>query len=75
VPPLSINLHTFWLYFSCADEPTGNLDRENTEIFLNLVKELQKEMQLTVVVATHNPYISKWGDRTLFLEDGILRCL
>jgi len=58
-----------------ADEPTGNLDRENTEIFLNLVKDLQKEMQLTVVVVTHNPYISKWGDRTLLLEDGILRCL
>ena len=53
-----------------ADEPTGNLDRENTRMILELLKRLHAEEHFTIVLVTHDPYVSKWGQRTLFMEDG-----
>jgi putative ABC transport system ATP-binding protein len=53
-----------------ADEPTGNLDRENTRIILELLKELHSEDHFTIVLVTHDPYVSGYGDRKLMMEDG-----
>lgn len=52
-----------------ADEPTGNLDQENGEIILKLIKELHKEGN-TIVLVTHNPDIAKLGNRLIKLVDG-----
>lgn len=53
-----------------ADEPTGNLDRENTRMILDLLKELHVEDHFTVVLVTHDPFVSGYGDRILRMEDG-----
>jgi lipoprotein-releasing system ATP-binding protein len=53
-----------------ADEPTGNLDRENTKILIELFIKANKELKQTFLVATHNPELSKGMQRTLYLEDG-----
>ena len=55
-----------------ADEPTGNLDRENTKIFLELLKKLHLEEQFTIILVTHDPFVSRWGNRILTMEDGII---
>lgn len=55
-----------------ADEPTGNLDSENSRGIISLILELQEEHQATLVMATHSVEIAKRADRTLFLQDGRL---
>jgi lipoprotein-releasing system ATP-binding protein len=53
-----------------ADEPTGNLDRENTRILLEHFIKANRELRQTFLVATHNPDLSKGMQRTIYLEDG-----
>lgn len=53
-----------------ADEPTGNLDRENTKMMLELLKKLHSEEHFTIILVTHDPFVSQWGQRTLTMEDG-----
>ena len=53
-----------------ADEPTGNLDRENTLVILELLKQLHAEEHFTIVLVTHDPFVSEWGERILKMEDG-----
>ncbi len=53
-----------------ADEPTGNLDRANTKNVLELLKKLHTEEHFTVVLVTHDPYVSEWAERILHMEDG-----
>jgi putative ABC transport system ATP-binding protein len=53
-----------------ADEPTGNLDRDNTKKVLELLKSLHTEDHFTIVLVTHDPFVSKWGERILIMEDG-----
>jgi putative ABC transport system ATP-binding protein len=53
-----------------ADEPTGNLDRENTRNILELLSKLHEEDHFTIVMVTHDPYVSGWGQRILKMEDG-----
>ncbi len=55
-----------------ADEPTGNLDSENSRGIIGLILELQQEQQATLVMATHSVEIANRADRTLFLRDGRL---
>ncbi|ERP38723.1 ABC transporter ATP-binding protein [Chitinivibrio alkaliphilus] len=55
-----------------ADEPTGNLDRENTEKFLHLLRELNKNTGQTVVIATHDYEVARAMDYCLVLQNGIL---
>ena len=56
-----------------ADEPTGNLDRENTVMILELLKKLHDEEHFTIVLVTHDPFVSKWGQRILTMEDGMIK--
>jgi lipoprotein-releasing system ATP-binding protein len=53
-----------------ADEPTGNLDRENSRILLELFLRANIELNQTFLVATHNPELSAGMRRSLYLEDG-----
>jgi lipoprotein-releasing system ATP-binding protein len=53
-----------------ADEPTGNLDRENGEEIINLLKNLNLDEQLTIVMVTHDNTIAADADHTIRLEEG-----
>jgi putative ABC transport system ATP-binding protein len=53
-----------------ADEPTGNLDTENSNAVLNLLRELNQRMGQTVLMITHNPEAAAYGDRTVRMRDG-----
>ena len=55
-----------------ADEPTGNLDRETGESLHGLIRRLNQERGITVVVVTHNERLAEACDRTLRLEGGRL---
>jgi len=56
-----------------ADEPTGNLDRETGDRLHALLRRLNQEKGITVVVVTHNERLAAACDRTLRLEGGVLR--
>jgi lipoprotein-releasing system ATP-binding protein len=53
-----------------ADEPTGNLDRGNGELLLNLFEKTNRELKQTFVIATHNTQLTLRMHRTLLLENG-----
>lgn len=53
-----------------ADEPTGNLDSENSKIILNMLKKIQKDFNVTIIVATHSDYIANASDRIIKIADG-----
>lgn len=55
-----------------ADEPTGNLDPNNAEKVLHLFVDLQKRLQTSVVMVTHDRNIAERADRVLLLQDGML---
>jgi putative ABC transport system ATP-binding protein len=53
-----------------ADEPTGELDRANTEVVLDLLVEAQRKTGATLVLVTHNPAVAKRARRHLTMADG-----
>ncbi len=53
-----------------ADEPTGNLDQENSEQVHRLLLELNRELQMTLVVVTHNPSLANQMSRRVTLFEG-----
>ncbi|GIQ61812.1 ABC transporter ATP-binding protein YtrE [Paenibacillus cisolokensis] len=55
-----------------ADEPTGSLDSENEEQFLRLLRELNEERGLTLLVITHDERVAAIGSRRFRMEDGLL---
>src|SRR5207244_8711960 len=55
-----------------ADEPSGNLDHANSERLHDLFTELSRELEIAMVVVTHNRSLAARADRVLQLEDGRL---
>ena len=53
-----------------ADEPTGNLDTENSEIVLEMFKELNAKFNQTIVMITHNPEAAAVCSRIIRMRDG-----
>ncbi len=56
-----------------ADEPTGSLDTNTESEVLALLKKLNLERKMTFVMITHDEEVAKIADRTLLLEDGMLK--
>ena len=55
-----------------ADEPTGNLDKINSEKLLELLKKINKEYNQAIILTTHNFHVANFGNRILNLENGVL---
>ena len=55
-----------------ADEPSGNLDHTNSERLHDLFAELSRDLDIAMVIATHNRSLAARANRTLLLEDGRL---
>lgn len=55
-----------------ADEPTGNLDAKTGKDILDLFLKINKEMHLTIIMATHNNEIADLADRVIKISDGVI---
>jgi lipoprotein-releasing system ATP-binding protein len=53
-----------------GDEPTGNLDKKNSDIVFDIFKELCEEYQQTLLIVTHDPSFAARTHRTIEMEDG-----
>jgi putative ABC transport system ATP-binding protein len=53
-----------------ADEPTGNLDTQNSDAVLQMLHASSRELQQTVLMITHNPDAAQIADRILYMRDG-----
>ena len=55
-----------------ADEPTWNLDGENTKIVMEILRRLAHEEGRCVIVVTHDPEVADTADLVLRMKDGVL---
>ena len=55
-----------------ADEPTGNLDKNNGESILELFKELHNEKKCTIIMITHSDVVASCADNIYHLENGVI---
>lgn len=55
-----------------ADEPTGNLDTQNSSEVISLLKAASRRYQQTIIMITHNRSLATAADRVLQVSDGIL---
>ena len=55
-----------------ADEPTGNLDTQNTSEVISLLKDASKKYEQTIIMITHSRSIAQTADRVLQVSDGVL---
>ena len=53
-----------------ADEPTGNLDTENSQAVLEILRDLNERLGQTVLMITHNPEAAAYGHHTVHMRDG-----
>jgi putative ABC transport system ATP-binding protein len=53
-----------------TDEPTGNLDTENSQIVLNMMRALNRSFRQTILMITHNPEAAAIADRLVRMRDG-----
>lgn len=53
-----------------ADEPTGNLDSENSQTVLNMMRTLNRSLRQTILMITHNPEAAAVADRIIHMRDG-----
>ncbi len=55
-----------------ADEPTGNLDSQNSEAVLAILRDLNERLGQTILMITHNPEAAAYGDRIVHMRDGCI---
>ena len=53
-----------------ADEPTGNLDSENSHELLMLLKKLNEDYQTTIIMVTHDAFVASYSTKMLYMKDG-----
>jgi putative ABC transport system ATP-binding protein len=53
-----------------ADEPTGNLDSQNSTAVLKLLKDLNQRLGQTILMITHDQEAASYGERTIHMRDG-----
>lgn len=53
-----------------ADEPTGNLDTDNADRIMDLLKFYHQEFKQTIIMVTHNPELALRADRVIHMKDG-----
>lgn len=53
-----------------ADEPTGNLDSENSKVVLEVLRDLNRRLGQTILMITHNPEAAAFADRVVHMRDG-----
>jgi predicted ABC-type transport system involved in lysophospholipase L1 biosynthesis ATPase subunit len=56
-----------------ADEPTGNLDSKTGDAIIDLLMNLTRSRQMTLLVVTHDARLAARGDRELHIKDGVLQ--
>lgn len=56
-----------------ADEPTGNLDKKNSEAVINILKLFSSKYGLTIVMVTHDLQLAYMADRIITMQDGKIR--
>ena len=61
--------------FILADEPTGNLDKENTLLIYNILKKITLDTEKSCVIATHNNFLAEKMDRILLIENQNIKIL
>ena len=64
---------SFYPEIILADEPTGNLDRKNTELVSNLLFNYSRKKKISLVLVTHNINLAKKCDRIINLIDGQIK--
>ena len=55
-----------------ADEPTGNLDTQNSDAVLTLLRDLNQKTGQTILMITHNPEAAAYANRTIRMRDGLI---
>ncbi|MDR3511610.1 MAG: ABC transporter permease [Caulobacteraceae bacterium] len=55
-----------------ADEPTGNLDTRTSHEIMEIIRRLNRQQGVTVVVVTHEPDIAAYADRVITMRDGLI---
>ena len=58
--------------FLLADEPTGNLDSKSGTDVMNLIRDLWKTKQTTIVMVTHEPVVAQYSQRAIHIRDGMI---
>ena len=58
-----------------ADEPTGNLDRKTGEDIMQILRTLNQDQNLTIVMVTHDQTIARQADQTVRLVEGRMESL
>ena len=53
-----------------ADEPTGALDSKSARLLLNSIEKLNKELEATILMVTHDAFTASYAHRILFIKDG-----
>ena len=53
-----------------ADEPTGNLDQENSREIMAMLKRFNQTLKQTILVITHDELVARAADRVIWIEDG-----
>ncbi len=56
-----------------ADEPTGELDSENSRVIMDILRDLNRDLGKTLIVVSHDPEISKKSKRTIRMKDGQIK--
>ena len=56
-----------------ADEPTGNLDAESGDVVNKAMEDINRDMNKTIILVTHNPEMASYCSRILMIKDGSVR--